>query len=145
LDTLIECKNIWVSLGGANAHEIQCKNIPENCDGKEYFFHRQCYQKFTLAKALLKRKVDKEGDGGESRIKVTRTSTKPSLESSHPRGIFPDMCMICKKKTLKVNQKSQHLTKIVTKTAENTLKQAASIRNDTEMLIEVGETDLIAK
>jgi hypothetical protein len=53
--------------------------------------------------------------------------------------------MICKKKTLKVNQKSQHLTKIVTKTAENTLKQAASIRNDIEMLIEVWETDLIEK
>ena len=55
------------------------------------------------------------------------------------------MCMICKKKALKVNKKSQPLTKIVTKTAEKTLREAANLKNDTEMVIEVRDTDLIAK
>ena len=82
---------------------------------------------------------------GESRSKVSRRTKKSKHETAHPRGLFPEICMICKKKTLKVNKKSQPLTKIVTKTAEKTLREAANLRNDTEMLIEVRDTDLIAK
>ena len=53
--------------------------------------------------------------------------------------------MICKKKVIKVNQKKQQLTTIVTETAERTLKNAAAVRNDAEMNVAVANTDLIAK
>ena len=69
-----------------------------------------------------------------------------SLENEiRPRGLFPDLCMICKKKTLKVNNKRQPITKIVTKSAERTLKASAHVRDDRDMVVAVAETDLIAK
>lgn len=146
-DTLIECKIIRESLGGANGHEIQCIKVPENFDEKQYFYHRECYQKFTYAKALLKRKLRKEDEMGESRDKVSRRSKElfSKQETAPPSRLFPDICMICKKKTLKVNQKAQPLTKIVTKTAEKALIEAATLNNDTKMLLEITDIDLIAK
>ena len=53
--------------------------------------------------------------------------------------------MNCKKKTLKGKRKHQSLTKIITKTAENTLKDAVNFRNDTKMTTAVTDIDLIAK
>ena len=55
--------------------------------------------KFTL----MKREMDKDGDQGESSMsqRTTRVSL-PSAEASLPRSLCPEMCMICKKKDLKV-------------------------------------------
>ena len=53
--------------------------------------------------------------------------------------------MICKKKDIKIKGIRQSLSKIVTETAERTIKQAAVARNDLEMIAAVTETDLIAK
>ena len=53
--------------------------------------------------------------------------------------------MICKKKDIKIKGIRQSLSKIVTETAERTIKQAAVARNDLEMITAVTETDLIAK
>lgn len=147
LKTLIECKTIRESLGGENGHETQCRNIPEKANGKDYFFHRECYQKFTYAKALLKRKLNKDDEMGGSSNKAHRSTRATSSihETANPKQLFPDICMICKKKTLKVNQKCQPLTKIVTKTAEKALIDAASLKDDTEMLLEITGVDLIAK
>ncbi len=55
------------------------------------------------------------------------------------------MCMICKKKDLKVRGKQRPLSKIITTTAEKTLKEAAIAQNDVQMILAVSETDLIAK
>ena len=52
------------------------------------------------------------------------------------------MCMICKKKDLKF--KHSRRSKIVTKTSEKKLKDAAFARNDKEMITVVSETYLIA-
>ena len=41
-------------------------------------------------------------------------------------GIFPDICMICKKKKIKVNKKDCYTTKIVTHGAENSLDVCCS-------------------
>lgn len=66
-------------------------------------------------------------------------------ESVHARGIFPDECMICKKKYLKVKQKTQPLTKIITKTVEKMLKDAELLADDRAMLLAVIDVDVIAK
>ena len=70
-------------------------------------------------------------------------SSKEEIAPASPR--FPDICMICKKKTLKVNQKAQPLTKVLTKTAEKTIKEAATLNNDTEILLQIMGMDLIAR
>ena len=55
--------------------------------------------KFTL----MKREMGKNGDQGES-SKSQRTTriSSPSAEASLPRSLCSELCMICKKKNLKV-------------------------------------------
>ena len=127
-ETLLECKTIRESLGGENCHSEQCSGIPTNVDNKECYYHRECYQKFTYARALKKRKLEKD-EVQDPSAKVIRATTRqhPGPEQSRPRGLFPDLCMICKKKVIKVNQKKQQLTKVVTETAEKTIKDASKI------------------
>ena len=146
LQTLEECKSIREGLGGDNHHPQQCSNIPhcEDLEVVDVYYHRKCYQKFTYAKALLKRKQSAD-EGKDLNVKVQRTARTSTQGENHSRRIFPDVCMICKKKSLKVSNKRQALTKIVTKTAENSLKAAAKVRGDEEMVILVSDTDLIAK
>ena len=52
--------------------------------------------------------------------------------------------MICKKKDLKVKRSRQLQSKIVTKTSEKTLTEAAFTGNDKEMIIVVSEAYLTA-
>ena len=54
--TLLECKNIRQSLGEENSHHEQCNGIPAALEERELHYHRECYQKFTYAKTLIKRK-----------------------------------------------------------------------------------------
>ncbi|CAB3984608.1 Hypothetical predicted protein [Paramuricea clavata] len=120
----------------------------ENLGEIEYFYHRKCFQKFVYAKTLLKRKTSQDGCQG-SNIKLQKstrkTSQRQSDEATGSRGLFPNICMICKKKELRVKSVRQSLSRIVTDTAERTLKEAAIAHNDLEMMTAVTETDLKAK
>lgn len=145
LETLIECKKIRQKLAGENGHDEQCNNIPEELAENQYFYHRECYQKFVYAKTLLKRKTSHDNNQIQS-SKVKRSTTTAGAEGTDSRGRFPNVCMICKKEgVIQVKRKRQSLSKILTKSAELTLKDAASMRNGKEMLIAVKDTDLIAK
>ena len=84
--------------------------------------------------------MGKNGDQGES-SKSQRTTRISSLsaEASLPRSLCPEVCMICKKK-----HSRQLQAKIVIKTSEKTLKEAAFTGNDKEMIIIVSEAYLTA-
>ena len=115
----------------------------------EYVYYRNCFQKFVYAKTLLKRKGsnnDNQADQSTS-TKLQRTTRASSQNAITVRsaGIFPSICMICKKKDIKVKEIRQSLSKIVTETAERTIKQAAVARSGLEMITAATETDLIAK
>ena len=147
LDMLIENKNIRVNLIGENHHPEQCCGIPDFKEQhSELFYHRECYQKFTYAKALLKRKNVKDQELGMN-SKRQRLISNKSLDPNEirPRALFPSICMICKKKSIKINNKRQPFTKVITKMAEMTLKAAAQAQDDKDMIASVHETDLIAK
>ena len=47
------------------------------------------------------------------------------MKKTGPRGLFPDICMICKRKVSKVKVIRQSLSKIVTEAGESTLKESA--------------------
>ena len=52
----------------------------------------------------MKRKESKdEEQEASTKIQRTARATSLSAEEIRPRGLFPDLCMICKKKTIKVN------------------------------------------
>ena len=89
--------------------------------------------------------MGKDGDQGKSsNIQRTTTVNLLSAEASLPRSLCPEMCMICKKKDLKLKHCQRSQSKLVTKTSEKMLKEAAFARNDKEMIIVVSETYLIA-
>ena len=145
-ETLLECKKIRESLGGENHHFEQCNKIPENLKGIKFLYHRKCFQKFVYAKTLLKRKAAKEDDKGlNAKLQRTTRETLQKTKAAGSRGLFASICMICKKKDLKVKGERQPLPKILTATAEKTMKDAAIAHNDLQMIIAVSETGLIAK
>ena len=147
--TLNECKKIRESIGGENYHIEQCKRIPDNLGEIEYFYHRKCFQKFVYAKTLLKRKgCNNDNQADQSPTTKVQRTTRASSQNTvtvSSAGIFPNICMICKKKDIKIKGIRKSLSKIVTETAERTIKQAAVARNDLEIITAVTETDLIAK
>ena len=97
--------------------------------------------KFTL----MKNEMGKDGDQGESsKSQRTMRVSLPSAEASLPRSLCAEMCMICKKKDLKLKHRRQLQSKLVTKTSEKTPKEAAFARNDKEMIIVVSEAYLTA-
>ena len=98
-----------------------------------------------VCKTLLKRKATKDNeDGSSSKLQRTTRQTQ-SAQATSSRGLFPNVCMVCKKKDLKVKGVRQPLSKIVTETAERKVQEAAKARNDLEMIGAITGTDLIAK
>ena len=84
---------------------------------------------------LMKSEMGKDGDQSESsKIQRTTRVSLPSAETSLPRSLCLEMCMICKKKDLKLKQSRKLQSKIVTRTSEKLLKE----------VIVVSETYLIA-
>ena len=77
--------------------------------------------------------------------RLTRSIARYDNSTSTTGRMFPDSCMICKKKKIKVNGKEQHPKNIVTFEAEKTLKKAAQLKHDEEMVLAVNSVDLIAK
>ena len=78
-----------------------------------------------------------------ARVSGTRVSS-PSAEASLPRSLCPEMCMICKKKDLKVKHSRQLQSKSSPKLARKTLKEADFMGNDKEMITVVSEAYLTA-
>ena len=85
--TLVECKSFRVRLGGENSHDEQCSRIPESFEEKELYYHRECYQKFTYAKTLLKRKVNQDGGASTSKRSQRRPRNALRTEECPNRGL----------------------------------------------------------
>ena len=82
LKTLTESKEIHGSLGQENHHEEQCNGIPEALGERSLLYHRECYQKFTFAKTILKRKRDQADDPSKGRKCFSREHGAPDSKIS---------------------------------------------------------------
>ena len=138
LKTLKKNKVALIALGGDNLHQLESNGIPETLD-KTYYVHPECYKKLTFAVTLEKRKRKKKT--------VTTKSKRQKLPVSalNERGKFGANCGICKKRRIKVGRKYQYPKQIRTTEAEKNLKEAAKLRKDQALLLEIHEVDLIAK
>ena len=58
---------------------------------------------------------------------------------------FPDYCYFCKKKRKTVKGKVQICHQLTLKTTEETIKEAAELRNDEDVLRDIRDVDLLAK
>ena len=144
LKSLKENKEIRQKLGGENYHYQQCAGIPDTLNSN-YYLHPECFKKFIYAKTLEKRKYQSNGDAINISKMQRTTRSSQSIDAVEKGGLFPDMCMICEKKKIKVRGKDYYTTRISTRDAEETLKKAALLKKDEEMLLEIQDLDLIAK
>eukprot|EP00794_Sanderia_malayensis_P000996 gene996-312_t len=140
---LLASKTARIKLGGGNVHEEQSNSIPDRFIEGEQFVHRQCYQNFTKAisvyrkrSALLKSK------------RGTQLSPLKRKKRSHEKAgnLFPNVCMKCKSsRPLKVKGQKQNLRVLQTFSSCRMVKRAAELLKDDDMLLVVTGHDLIAK
>ena len=109
--------------------------IPHKLD-KKYFVHPKCYKKKVIfAQTLLKRNL----------LHETRSSKRTKGNLNEQSDLFSDICMICKKFTIKVSGKKQLPKKTLTFDATEQIKNATEKQDDQNMLLEIQDKDLIAK
>ena len=90
---LLECKRIRQSLGGEYGNNKQCNGVPESIGEKELYYHRECYQKFTYAKTILKRKSIQDKDTEEIR-KSKRLSCRSSDIGEGSKAMQQDFSLV---------------------------------------------------
>ena len=133
---------VHIALGGDNLHQLQSAGIPETF-GKNYYVHPESYKKFIVAVSLKKRKRKKKSINV---INVAKSKCqKVSLNAQNERGKFGANCGICKKRQTKVGPKYQYPKPIGLTDADKNLKEAARLRKDETLLLEIHEVDLIDK
>eukprot|EP00794_Sanderia_malayensis_P002216 gene2216-2522_t len=138
---LLEAKAIRQDSTELNAHSEQCATIPDG--GFDKAIHRvhlePCYKKFTAITAhSRKRKSNNQAE--PSRLKRIRHEGNPSTS-----GIFPKVCFVCKKQRRTIKKKIYVAYTITTENAATKIKEAAALKEDNELLIQVTGVDLIAK
>ena len=124
------------TLGGDYLQREQVKGIPEILDPEKHAAHCKCYHKFTQAVSVLK--------GKNLASNVPEKRPRRSGEFSHT--LFPEYCMKCKSSnTITVKDKKQFLKTLTTAQACETVKLAAKLQKDEELLSAIVKEDLIAK
>ena len=124
------------TLGGEYIHYEQIDNLPESLDCETHGFHRECYQKFTNAVSVLKRKKS----SNDVPDKRQRRSGQFAC------NLYPDICMKCKSSNpITIKGKKQYPKNITTISACESIKRAAVLQDDEELILLVANEDLIAR
>lgn len=112
-------------------YSIVCRNLPDvPCESSGY--HYACFRKFTSVPAEQS-VTQPTAESGTFR----RSQCSFNLETSSS-GVLQEICIFCKKNTLKVKQQKVPLTSCEFNSAEKAIKNAAQTLNDKEMLVKIG-------
>ena len=143
--TLLEAKNMRGQLSPKDNHQEQCSSIPLPSFDHIHGYHQQCYNKFTKVKYAKKYQEDDTSEATDSAT-CTSSQVRTNVTATSTSGIlFPSACGICKKDVIKIKGVKQYTTPIVTKIAEATMKKAAELHQDDDMLRRIQAEDLIAR
>ena len=120
-----------------------CKEIPTQFEDS-IGYHTSCYKNFTAisqttkldAKSLSSPSEATAGKLLRSQIKHQETTTS---------GIFQSNCIFCGHQRKTVNHKLQNVGNCETRVAEEAIKKAALLQNDTVLLTKIADIDFIAK
>ena len=139
---LLQSKDDRINLGGAHVHEKQMNAIPKCFVQGQYYVHHLCYQKFTKAVSVQAKKALKKNIGHTHFSPLKRSKRLTGT----PGTLLSNMCMKCKSsRPSKVKGKNQFIRVLQTFSACKTVKHAAAIHSDDEILCQVTGEDLIAK
>lgn len=108
-------------------------------------YHRRCYRAFT---AIQGSSVTTAEDQEPCTSRDLRSSTRSPVTTTEKScsGIFENKCLYCSKqlKTLK-DGKKEGLGSVMTKEAEDKIREAATLLKDNTVLVKISGIDLIAK
>ena len=129
---ILEAKQKREELKGENHHKVQCDSIPKVITEEDHGIHiTPCYKRFTLI--LSNRPCDP----------VPETVTRFSKRTS-PAWLYPEICGICNKVTVKYQGKKVPLKKIATPNGANNLKETAKSK-DLELYAAIEAEDIVAR
>ena len=108
-----------------------CHNLPD-VPSESSGYHYECFRKFTSVptQQLVTPPTEEPGT-------FRRSQSSFHFETSSS-GVLPEICIFCRKKTLKVKQKKVPLVNCEYDKAEDSIKEAAKTLNDEEMLVKIG-------
>ena len=114
-------------------------SVNTKCDG----YHRRCYKAFT---AIQSSSTNPQPCSSKDLRSKTPSQVTDSTNEKSRLGIFEDKCLYCnkQKKTL-VDGRKEGLGSVLSKEAENKIREAAKLLKDTSVLIKVSGIDMIAK
>eukprot|EP00794_Sanderia_malayensis_P012505 gene12505-13790_t len=105
-------------------------------------YHRFCHQMFTMRRDLESLKA--MGTQEEERVEV-RSSRRLSTEERREFGKLPKTCIFCKKDKFVKNSKTREKLRLCQEfRADDTMRKAAMMREDTDLLA-ICSDELIAK
>ena len=138
---LITAKAIRQDSTELNFHAEQCATIPDGgFDKNIHGVHLEpCYKKFTAIIARSRKRKSND-EAVLNRLKRTGNEGNPSTS-----GIFPKVCFVCKKQRRTIKKKIYFAYTITTENAAAKIKEAAALKEDNELLIQITGVDLIAK
>ena len=142
---LSEAKKARVELGGIHLHHEQSTKIPSLfIPGLHY--HRECYCNYTRVMSDIRKRKPLS----EIQTPNAEKSIRPQRKETDHAGRFPDYCMFCKEskpKRIRSNGKGQHELATLFKhsSVHQTLKEAATLKNDESLLRCIDGIDLIQK
>ncbi|MCG7875152.1 MAG: hypothetical protein N0C90_02335 [Candidatus Thiodiazotropha endolucinida] len=126
----------------SSKYDIICRNLPgsfENVHG----YHQSCYSNFTAVPKIQEPgKTKSRRDSGD---KLLRSDIEK--QTAGPSGIFEAKCIFCNciRKYKGPHQKMEQLGSSEAPDAESTIKDAARILDDQEMITKIGSVDFVAK
>ena len=138
-DKLVNAKSKRVELGGEHAHTEQGRKIPVSY-GDNLFYHRKCYQKYTMAVSIKRKRDEQDSTSSQSQSCSRGKRRKGNLGTI----LFPLYCMLCKKVTKYHKRKKQVPKKLELATAEYAIREAAEKHNDEELLLAIRNIELRA-
>lgn len=150
LDKILHSQSEWINLDGEE------KIVAENLSkfdlkiSSNVGYHRQCYMRFTdrtrIEKAKKRTQVKRSNENSES----SRLNRRLVFQKSANTGVFPDICVICRKEQYvtekhSLKRKREKLLQCLTENTGASLQKSAELMNDEALKIQIDGIDCIAK
>ena len=123
-----------------NQHQEQCNSVPLiGFDPSIHGIHVEpCYKKFTKIISVSHKQNTDEAES-------TKIKQKKSDKCVNTVWLFLKTCVFCNQQRKSVNKTVYTFHKITTNDAMESVKKAAEIKNEEQLLLRIRDVDLIAK
>ena len=138
-DKVLSVKQTRLSRLNVNSkYSVLCADLPNEYNN-DMGYHKSCCKNFTAIP-----KLDPIPETTEHTVKKVLRSQVSHHEATSS-GVFTSTCIFCGNSRRTMNRKIENIGRCKTREAEHSVKEAATILQDTDLLAKIGEVDFIAK